>query len=369
MLSEKRLKIIMLLTAGHMGGIETLCMDYARYSRHDSLVLILWGDGHVDELMKTAGIRVINLHASRRNVPDTIRKVMGIVREEKADVLIAQHEAAISHLCLMRAKKLFPDIHTIAYAHLNAYDMIRGGEKKRLWLRKAILGGSLKRADDVVAISRSVRDSLLDILNTPEERISVIYNGTDLNAFPYTERAFDDDMMNIIYTGRLIREKGVQTTLYALSLIGKAFPFHFKIVGDGPYRPELEDLTLKLGLTECVEFMGSRDNVPELLRDAQIFVHMPVWEEGFGIAVVEAMSSGCVCVCARSGAMPELIDDHINGFLVDKENPEQLAVILTQIHEMIPGEKKSIGSSAHEKAGLFSIERFVSNLDSLAERT
>ena len=362
------MKVITLLTAGHIGGIETLCMDYAVHSRHDNLMLILWGDGHVDELMRAKGIRVLNLHASKRNVAATVGRVMQVIRDEKADVLIAQHEASMSHLCLMRAKMLFPNIHTIAYAQLNAVDMIRADEKKGLWLRRVVIGSSLKRADDVVAISQSVKQSLLDVLNTPEDKISVIYNGTDLAVFPYVPRKHSGEILELMFTGRLIPEKGVQLTIRALSEVDDISHYHFRIVGDGPYRRDLEKLAEELGVGDITEFLGSRSDVPELIKTADVFIHMPIWAEGFGISVTEAMSSGCICVCADNGAMPELITDGEDGYLVGKEDHIALAHKLEEIYRMSATDKERIALAAHSKAGVFSIERFVRDLDELALR-
>ena len=359
------MKVINLLTAGHIGGIETLCMDHAARSGHDIVMVILWGDGHVDELMRARGIRVINLHASRRNVIGTVNKVMDIIREEHADVVIAQHEASMSHLCLMRAKSLFPGIRTIAYAHLNASDMVRAKEKKRLWLRKAVLGTSLKRADNVIAISDSVKISLTEVLDTPGDKISIVYNGVDLEAFPYVERDMDKPVCELVYTGRLIEEKGVDLIIKALSCVKDRSRYHLRIIGDGPVRKELEDLTQTLGLEHEIEFTGSRDDVPELIKGSEEFVHMPVWEEGFGISLVEAMSSGCVCICASSGAVPEIITDGTDGYLVDKGDHAGLAGKLDEVYELDAEEKLRMARAAHEKAEKFSIERFVKELDAV----
>ncbi|MBO4899422.1 MAG: glycosyltransferase family 4 protein [Lachnospiraceae bacterium] len=366
------MKVITLLTAGHIGGIETRCRDYALYSKHDNLVLILWGDGYVDSQMEKLGIRVINLHASRRNIIATIHKVMKIVREEKADVLMALHEAPMSHLCLMYAHKTIKNIRTIAYAELNAVDMLRSSEKKRLWLRKAVLKASLSRADDVIAISESVRQSLLDVFDTPKEKIRLIYNGTDLSRFPMKDEvsapdetsAPSGDKLNLIFVGRLIPEKGVQDVLTTLSKMHD-FKYHFNIVGDGPYREELETLSRELDLQDKVEFLGSRDDVPELLSASDVFIHMPRWEEGFGIAIIEAMSKGLICICAQSGAIPEIITDKVNGFLVEKGNPDQLAETLLYASRMTSGERDVIAKAAHSRAEDFSIEKYVKNLDDL----
>lgn len=360
------MKVITLLTDGHIGGIETLCLDYATYSAHDNVMLMLFGGGGIADEMKAKGIRVIVLNASRRDVPGTVRRVMDVIREEQADVLIAQHEASMSHLCLMRAKKLFPNLHTIAYAQLNAVDMIRADEKKGLWLRKAIIGRSLKRADDVVAISQSVRQSLLDVMHTPADKISIIYNAVNLEGFPYRDREYSPEVCELIYVGRLIEAKGVQITLRALGQVRDKNRFRLRIAGDGDYREELVRLAEELDISDRVEFLGSRRDVPDLLNSADVFIHMPVWAEGFGIAVAEAMSAGCICVCAANGAMPELIDDRENGFLIGREDASHLARTLDEIYLMSADEKRHYAQAAHEKAKQFSTEIFVRKLDALA---
>ena len=359
------MKVITLLTGGDIGGIESLCVDYGRYSKHDNLMLMLWEGGPIADRMKELGIRVKVLNASRRNVFATVGAVMKVIEEEKADVLIAQHEASMSHLCLMRAKKVFPDIRTIAYAQLNAVDMIRADEKKRLWLRKAVLGRSLKKADRVVAISQSVKKSLIDVMGTPEDSISIIYNGSDQRAYPYHEREYSGEKCELMYVGRLIAEKGVQLTIKALSEVADKSRFRLRIAGDGDYRQELENLTKDLKLYDIVEFLGSRTDVPELLKTAEVFIHMPVWAEGFGIAVTEAMSSGCICICADNGAMPELITDSEDGFLVGKEDHEALARKLEYVSALSKEDKIKLSKAAHEKSKVFSIDRFVRDLDGL----
>ncbi|MCR4595868.1 MAG: glycosyltransferase family 4 protein [Lachnospiraceae bacterium] len=362
------MKVITLLTAGHIGGIETLCMDYARLSSHDNVMLILWGDGHVDELMRQQGTKVINLHASHINVHATVGRVMQIIRDEQADVLIAQHSAPMSHLCLMRAKKLFPQIHTIAYAQVDAYDMIAGAGKFRMWLRKTVLRASFKRADDVVAISQSVKKSLDTIFGIHDDRIRIIYNAVDLKNFPFSERRYDSDICELIYTGRLVPEKGVQLTLRALGQVSDNHRFRLRIAGDGDYREELTRLAEELGISDIVEFLGSRDDVPELLKQSDVFIHMPIWAEGFGISVAEAMSTGCICICASNGAMPELITDGIDGFLVGKEDVSGLASTLERVYSLSVGEKKRLSQAARNKAGQFSTDIFVEKLDELASR-
>jgi glycosyltransferase involved in cell wall biosynthesis len=212
-----------------------------------------------------------------------------------------------------------------------------------------------------------VKKSLIGYLRVNKEKISVIYNGIDTTRFIPTNKRIGKKI-NIIYVGRLVKEKGVQNILEALKYLDDLPEYSLKIVGGGTYQETLETLTTKLELCEQVEFCGYRENIPELLQQADIFVHMPEWEEGFGISVVEAMASGKVCIVADCGAMPEIISDGIDGFLVPKGNVIALSETIRNVAEQInSAEMEQIRTNAVNKAKLFTIKNFANNLDAVIE--
>lgn len=358
------MRILHILTGGNIGGIETLCRDYVQYSVNENIILLLWGEGPLADEMKKNGVEVIDLHASSKNVIGTVNAFVKLCRKKRIDVVIAHHAAPMSHLCLMAVKKKMPSIVTVGYAHGNAVDMCRAKEKKGLWLRRYILSASLRRADKVVAISNSVKDSLISYFNTPEDKISVIYNGVNTETFVPVERS-ETEKLQLIYVGRLIEEKGVQNILYALSNLDSSVSWHLKIVGDGRYRKSLEHISGTLSLQDRVEFCGNRRDVAQLLQKSDVFIHMPEWEEGFGITVIEAMAAGKICVVAKSGALPEIISDGVNGYLIEKGNTKALTKKINEITEQINSENlKKIRVNAILRAKDFSIEKFAKELDS-----
>ena len=114
-----------------------------------------------------------------------------------------------------------------------------------------------------------------------------------------------------------------------------------------------------------VEFLGNRRDVPKLLAQSDIFVHLPVCEEGFGITIVEAMAAGLICICSNSGAIPEIINDGKNGFLVKKENPKEFSQMIdTVIKNINTDNLKRIRTQAIEDSNIYSIEKFSMQLDS-----
>lgn len=354
------MRVVHLLAGGNFGGIEVLCRDFTKYSKHENIILLLWEDGILADEMRENGIEVVNIHVASQNIFQIIKTVIKFCDKRKAEVIIAQHEATVSHLCLMAIKHVRPQIKTIAYAHANAVNMYRIEDKKRVWIRKFIISKSLQNADIVVAISNSVKKSLIRCFSTPENKISVIYNGVDLSRF------MNDSVLhnskNIVFVGRLIEGKGVQTIIKALALINDSF--HFHIVGDGPYRNVLEELTFELSLQHKVTFWGNRKNVEDFLLQAAIFIHVPILEEEFGITVVEAMAAGLICVCFESGGIPEIIEDKINGYLIKKNDPEKLAGILKDILENYNSrENIQIRINAVNKAKEFCIDNYSISLN------
>lgn len=160
----------------------------------------------------------------------------------------------------------------------------------------------------------------------------------------------------------------MQTILESLSEIND-IPYNFKIVGDGSYRKELERLSIDLNLTDKVEFLGSRRDIQELLWDSDVFIHLPEWQEGFGITVIEAMAIGKICIVNDHGAMPEIITDGVDGYII-REGKRTLKSVISEIYNSLAmknGLEKMIKlqDNARKRAEEFSIEKYADAIDTL----
>lgn len=363
------MKVLHLMAGGGIGGIEVLLRDFSSLSKHENIFCVLWGkDQPISIEIKKRGFKVIELESSHRRVLKPINDALNICRNEGVDVIIAHHSAPLSHLILLAAKRKIPTIKTIAYAHSNIHDWpVSGSIQKRL--RGIIFRKSFNQADCVIAISKSVRDSITDVFHVDGDKIKVVYNGVSLEIFAVKNYDSESDRtivgegtaivhktckpLSLIYVGRLIKQKGVQNILKGIQ------GYHLTIVGEGPYRTELE----KQSEGVDAQFLGSRNDIPELLAKADIFVHLPEWEEGFGITIVEAMAAGKICVCGNRGAIPEIIDHAVDGFLVN--DIDEFRSTLEMIEEMSFEERGKIEENAKMKADRFSIVRYTRSLDEL----
>ena len=96
------------------------------------------------------------------------------------------------------------------------------------------------------------------------------------------------------------------------------------IVGDGSIRPDLMTQTRDLGISEHVEFVGHREDTKELVQAMDIFV-LPSLSEGIPMALLEAMAASRSVVASRVGGVPEIIEDKVEGFLVEPMDVNGLA--------------------------------------------
>jgi glycosyltransferase involved in cell wall biosynthesis len=179
------------------------------------------------------------------------------------------------------------------------------------------------RVDSFAAVSDHVRAITAARFRMPAERGRVLYNGIDTARFRPPDRPRPARPPLLVAVAHLVRHKGVDVLLRAFAA-ADAPAARLRIVGDGPALPSLRSLAAELGIESRVEFLGLRDDVPELLREADAFVH-PTLTEGFGNAVAEAMASGLAVVVTRVGGLPEIVEDGVSGLLVPPGDAAALA--------------------------------------------
>lgn len=191
------------------------------------------------------------------------------------------------------------------------------------------------RSDVIVAVTERVKASLT-IEGVPENRIKVVPVGIDTERFkpappdPSLRESLGasaDDIL-VLFTGRLVKEKGVYDLLHAAILMSRDPELrHVKIamVGTGPEKAAIARMIGSGGLRERVRLAGgfSYDMVPKLYTAADAFIlpsiPTPYWQEQFGMVLVEAMASGLPVISTLSGSIPEVVGD--SGILIQPNDP------------------------------------------------
>ena len=190
-----------------------------------------------------------------------------------------------------------------------------------------------------LAISGPVRQHLLSDFRVPECRIRCVYNGIDVAHYALlpeaeTIQAFrkhwqiPEKQPIIGGIGRLAagEVKGFDLLLVAAYLLQDTVPgLQVLIVGDGPRRPFLEDVARRLGVRHRVHFVGTAQDIRVPLALMDLFVFPSRWPEAFGLTLVEAMAAGKPVIATWMGAIPEIIQHGVSGWLVPTEDPASLA--------------------------------------------
>src|SRR5262249_860561 len=136
-----------------------------------------------------------------------------------------------------------------------------------------------------------------------------------------------------INVGRLVPAKGLDMLIDAWARLAAAHPgARLVLVGDGPLRAEIAARTHGAGIGERVVFLGARDDVPELLRRADLYVSASR-TEGMSNALVEALGTGLAVVATRTGSAPDVVVDGACGLLAPVGDTDALAQGLRRLLE------------------------------------
>ena len=185
----------------------------------------------------------------------------------------------------------------------------------------------LRDADAFVAMSRQIRDEMR-AASVPAERIRLLPHGVDVERFlpasPDERRALRQrlglpDGVLAVYSGRLLRGKGLETLVDAMGSPAVAGKLRLVLLGSGEgqldVEPELRRRVSERGLEASVIFAGRVPNVADYLRACDMFV-FPSLFEALGIALVEAAACGLPAVASRTGGIVDVIEDGRSGELV-----------------------------------------------------
>ena len=204
--------------------------------------------------------------------------------------------------------------------------------------------------------------------------VYTVYNGIDItrfvNALPIKRETIglEKDDYVIIYTGRIIKEKGVLELIRSIKALNDIPRLRLMIVGasfygqdeaPSPYIQELKDEAMDI--KEKVIFTGYIDyvDIPSYIKTANIAVLPSMWDEPFGLTILEAMAAGLPLITTRSGGIPEICEGA--AILLDRDNIVQNITRAIRYLYTHTEKAKELGRIAQEKSMAFDKDVFSSN--------
>jgi glycosyltransferase involved in cell wall biosynthesis len=199
-----------------------------------------------------------------------------------------------------------------------------------------------KTVELFIAPSRCVESALVRFGMDPR-RIRYLPHAVDLEGFTpdHNRGAY------ILYFGNITEKKGIMDLLKAAKELPSAL--RLKIVGEGPFQEQVDGFIRRAGLTnvECAGYTAKQE-LPALIRGALFAVIPSGWAEPAGLSVYEAFACGKCVIGARSGGIPELIDDGADGLLFDPGDFGELAAKIRYLAAN-PGKAEEFGRNGCAK--------------------
>lgn len=238
---------------------------------------------------------------------------------------------------LIHAQVAYPDgwaaARLVAEMGLPLVLTLHGQELQKIvnWSAKlrTLVKGTMAKAGAVVVPSAKML-TLAEKHGVIKSKLHLIYNGLDALAnadLPQELQARIRDKQVLLSVCHLEREKGVQHNIEALASLKDQFPqLVYLVVGDGSYRPKLQELTQQLGVQDRVIFAGRqpRDKVGGFYQVAHVF-SMPSRDESFGIVYLEAMAAGLPVIGTQGEGIDPIITENGVGSLVQHGDVAGLA--------------------------------------------
>jgi len=357
--TEEPVRIAFCITELDLGGAErafvrlVLGLDRAEWS---PAVFCLGPRGALADELERAGIRV-ECYAARgaRHIVRVLRRLTADLRTfEPAILQTWLHHANIVGRLAGRKAGVPSIVSGIRVAE-------RRG-KGRLWLDRITSGW----VDRHVCVSESVARFSVQEGRLPEDRVLVIPNGVDVEAFSTAPPAdlnalgFAPQSPTVLFVGRLDPQKDPFLFVEMARRVTRIRPeTQFLMVGDGPLRAELARRIESDGTASRVRLLGRRDDVASLMRASTCLVLSSRWE-GLPNVVLEAMAAGLPVVATDVEGVRELVVPQQTGLIVPSENVEELtAAVLLVLGD--PESATALGRCAQEIVReRFTWDRFIS---------
>ena len=326
------MKILYLISGLGIGGAEQIVRELStRFSIRENDVVIVTLTGNPIFANKNKKIKIISLRTTKSisSILTIIYKLYKVIKKEKPDIL---HSHMYHSNIFARLTRIFLKIPIlISTAHSNNEG---GGFRMFMYRITNFL------SDVFTNVSQDAINEFEKKGAVSKNKMIKIYNGINIDLFTKNDNLKRNiDIKNPIFlsVGSLTKLKDHKNLINAFYILTKEVECaRLIIAGDGPLKSNLIKLTTSLNLTTKISFIGVSNDIPNLMKQVDIFV-LSSTHEGFGLVIAEAMASNLLVIATNCGGSKEVIGDC--GFLVPTKNSNSLAEAM-KIAVNIPSNEK-----------------------------
>ena len=174
--------------------------------------------------------------------------------------------------------------------------------------------------DAWITNSKAAKDTLIEQCGIAGEHVHVIYNGVD--TLPDVLPNFNDRSLEVLTVANLNPRKGHREYLQVIQAVVRRVPgAHFVFVGRDDMKGAIQEAIEEADLDAYVSYEGFQQDISPFLRSARVFVLPSIWGEGCPTSILEAFSFALPVIAHGIDGVPELIDNKIDGYVVQPHAP------------------------------------------------
>ncbi len=367
--AARRLLIVLPSLGG--GGAERATVDLIRGlgQRPITITLALFSATGQFKEQVPPGVRIVDLRGRLRYDLRLVWRLAQLIRRERPVVIMSVLRYA--NLITLLARQLSRVRIKVIVNEQNLpsaeFALFGGTQLKRLALRWLY-----PLADQVTTISHGIAAELSDVCHLPPRKIRVIPNPVDLERITKLAGVrpehpwFSGTVPVVVAVGRLHPQKGFESLVRAFAAVRRETAAKLLILGEGPLRPQIEQLAGNLGLESDVALPGFQDNPYGYMAHATVFVLSSLYE-GFGNVLVEALALGVPVISTRCPVGPEeILSDGHTGILVPPADEDALAqAILRVLRDSTL--RSQLASQGRRRARDYALENIVAEYSTLIQ--
>lgn len=364
------MKIMHIISGGEVGGSRVHLLSLVSNSDCDEHIIICLMDGRLYREAIEMGLDIRLIEQRNRFDLKVIDDIARIIRDDEVDLVNCHGGRANFLAYFLKQKVKIPFATTIHSDYMRDYE----GNIFKTLVFSNINRAVLKHFDYYIAVSDEFKSMLIE-RGFDENRVFVVYNGIDFkNALSKVNKKdlmrkhkirYDSQIVSMV--ARLHPIKGHKFLFDAVKLVLKEYDdVVFLLIGDGSYKNELLEYSNELKISHRLRFLGFQK--PDEYLAVSDFTVLTSQSESFPLSILEAAKYKKAVVATDVGGVSKLIENGVNGYLVEYGDVEALAEkMLCLLRDDIKCQQ--FGQKLYEKASkYYSVEKFAKRYKDIYEK-
>jgi glycosyltransferase involved in cell wall biosynthesis len=326
-------------------GVEVMVFNLLKYLNkfnNMKIFTIILNEGRLAQEIRNLGIPVYILNENTSSFMTILNKIIKIIKIINPDIMHShRYKENIFSYFAAKGSNLNNNIKLISTQHGMPLLKEKIDINRSIWNRNIISSNGIdeplarwgmlkynyhilsRSFNYTVAVSKDIKKLLIQTARFSEKRTIVIYNGIDIPL--HYEPEMNNKYFYIGSAGRLFSIKDFPLFIETARILRDDHrDVQFMLAGDGPEREKLQNLVNKYELGKNFRFLGFINKTSDFYKELDLYMNTS-FHEGIPMSILEALSYGKPVVAPAVGGLSEIIEDGVEGFLVDSRDPFEYA--------------------------------------------